>query len=257
MARKQVIVGNWKMNKTPAEAKKFMTEFARLFKSNESKIAKSMKFGIAAPSIDLVDLKAKKVKPAMIVAAQDVHAKESGAFTGDLSATMIKSVGANAVVIGHSERREYHGETDKDVNAKTVVALANKLLPIVCIGETLAERQSNKWKAVITKQVKGALKGLTPEQVSKIVIAYEPIWAIGTGVTASAEQAQEACAHVRSRVAAEVNKATAAKVVIQYGGSVKPENIVELMSKEDIDGALVGGASLEAKSFIKLLTLNK
>lgn len=257
MARKQVIVGNWKMNKTPAEAKKFMTEFTRLFKSNNSKIAKSMKFGIAAPSVDLVTLKETKVAPSMIVAAQDVHAKASGAYTGDLAASMIKAVGANAVVIGHSERRQYHGETDKDVNAKTLVALENKMLPIVCIGETLAERKSNKWKSVITKQVKGALKGLTPEQVSKLVIAYEPIWAIGTGVTASAEQAQEACKHVRSRVAAESNKATAAKVVIQYGGSVKPENVQELMSKEDIDGALVGGASLDAKSFIKLLTLNK
>ena len=254
--RKTVIVGNWKMNKTPAEAKKFMTQLNKLFKKNEGNIDKKVKFGIAAPSVDISTVKENKVG-SMIIAAQDVHTKESGAFTGDLSVSMIKSVGANAVVIGHSERRQYHGETDADVNAKALVALENKLLPIICIGETLEERKSNKWKAVINKQVKGALKGLTPEQVSKVVIAYEPIWAIGTGVTASADEAQEACKHVRARVAKEINEATAAKVIIQYGGSVKPENVAELMSKEDIDGALVGGASLEAESFIKLLTLNK
>ena len=257
MARNTVIVGNWKMNKTPAEAKKFMTEFKKLYTANQSKIARSMKFGIAAPSVDLQTLKENKVKTSMIVAAEDMHQNASGAFTGDLSAAMIKAVGANAVVIGHSERRQYHGETDAIVNAKAKTALENKLLPIVCIGETLAERKSNKWRSVITKQVKGALKGISAEQAAKIVIAYEPIWAIGTGVTASAEQAQEACKHVRARVAAEVSKAVADKIIIQYGGSVKPENVAELMGKADIDGALVGGASLDAKSYIKLLTLNK
>ena len=255
--RNTVIVGNWKMNKTPAEAKKFFTEFKKLYTKNEEKITKNIKFGIAAPSVDLGVVKENKVKPSMFVVAQDVHAQAAGAFTGDLSISMIKSVGADSVVIGHSERRQYHGETDENVNEKAIVALENKLTPIVCIGETLAERKANKWKSVITKQVKGALKGLTVEQVKKVIVAYEPIWAIGTGVTASADQAQEACKHVRTRIAAAFDKTTANKVIIQYGGSVKPDNVKELMEKEDIDGALVGGASMEPDSFIKLLTLNK
>lgn len=255
--RNTVIVGNWKMNKTPTEAKDFLEKFSKLFETESSKINSSVKFGFGVPSVNLSVVSNNTIGSDMIVAAQDVHPKSNGAFTGDLSADMIKSVGANAVIIGHSERRQYHGETNEDVNAKTLVALEKGLLPILCIGETLEERKSNKWRDVITKQVSGGLKGMSPSQVEKIVIAYEPIWAIGTGVTASAEEAQEACSFVRERVAAEIDSATAEKIIIQYGGSVKPDNVAELMSKEDIDGALVGGASLEPNSFIKLLTLNK
>lgn len=256
MARKTVIVGNWKMNKTPAEAKKFMKEFKTLYQKNKDKI-KNTKFGIAAPSVDLSILKETKVIPSMIVAAEDVRAEASGAFTGDLSAAMVKTVGANAVVVGHSERREYHHETDKDINAKIKTIFENKMLPIFCIGETLDLRKNKKWKAHLTKQIKGGLKTLTEEHVSKLIIAYEPIWAIGTGVTASAQEAEEACKHVRNVVAKTTSAKAAEKVIIQYGGSVKPQNIVELLAKPNIDGALVGGASLEAKSYIKLLTLNK
>ena len=246
---KMVIVGNWKMNKTPAEAKKFMTEFNKLFKTNEAKISKNMKFGIAAPSVDLNIIKENKVKSTMIVAAQNVHEKDGGAFTGELTTSMVKAAGANAVVIGHSERRAMFNETDNSVNAKTKKVLEAKMLPIVCVGETLEEFESKKTKAVVKKQVKAALKGITDEEIKKIVIAYEPIWAIGTGKTATAAQAQEVCKYIRSLV----NKNT----VIQYGGSVKPDNIAELMSQPDINGALVGGASVDPKSFIKLLTLNK
>ena len=255
--RNTVIVGNWKMNKIPTEAKSFMEEFKKLYSNESSKIDSSVKFGLGVPSVNLSTIYSQSIGTEMIIAAQDVHAKENGAFTGDLSAAMIKSVGANAVIIGHSERRQYHGETDADVNAKTLTALKNDLLPIVCIGETLEERKADKWKDVITTQINGALKNMTSEQVKKLVIAYEPIWAIGTGVTASADEAQEACAFVRERIASEIDQDTADEVIIQYGGSVKPENVAELMSKDDIDGALVGGASLEANSFIKLLTLNK
>ena len=256
MARKTVIIGNWKMNKTPAEAKKFMKEFASLYTKNKEKI-KNTKFGLAVPSIDISIIKEQKVVPSMIVAAENVRSQASGAYTGDLSATMVKAVGANAVVIGHSERREYHYETDKDINAKIKTIFENKMLPIFCIGETLDLRKNKKWKAHLTKQIKGGLKDLSQEQVSKIVIAYEPIWAIGTGVTASALEAEEACKHVRNVVTKIFSQTVSDKVIIQYGGSVKPENISELLSKPNIDGALVGGASLEAKSYIKLLTLNK
>ena len=253
--RNLVIVGNWKMNKTPAEAEAFLKEFAALHAENKSKYAEGVEFGIAAPSVDLATLSANAVE-GMIVSAEDIHAQASGAFTGDLSAEMVKSVGANAVVLGHSERRQYHGETDADINAKTVTALSNGLLPIVCIGETLEQRESNTWKEVLKVQVEGALANLSDEQVSSLVIAYEPIWAIGTGVTASADQAQEACAYVREVVAGAFSQDVADAVRIQYGGSVKPANVAELMSKADIDGALVGGASLAADSFVKLLTLN-
>ena len=256
MLRKTVIVGNWKMNKTPAQAKQFMEEFTQIFNQEKTKISNQINFGIASPSIDLMTIKENQVQ-GMIIAAQDVHAKESGAFTGDLSIEMIKSVGANAVVIGHSERRAYHGEDDNDVNQKTKVALQNQIMPIVCIGETLEQRENNTWKSVIKTQVSGAMKDIDPKMASKIIIAYEPIWAIGTGVTATADQAQEACKYVRETIASELSQEASQSIIIQYGGSVKPENVSELMSKPDIDGALVGGASLEASSFIKLLTLNK
>ncbi len=255
MSRKIVIVGNWKMNKTPSEAKAFMKQMVKLVTKNESKI-NGVKYGIASPSVDIATVKEFKTT-GMIVAAENFNENTNGAYTGELSAAMIKAAGANAVVIGHSERRAMYNETDKSVNAKTVVALENKLLPIVCMGETLEERKAKKWKAVVKKQFTAALKGLTSAEVAKVVIAYEPIWAIGTGVTASAEEAQEVCKYIRGLAAKSFDQATANKLIIQYGGSVKPENVAELMGQADIDGALVGGASLEAESFVKLLTLNK
>ena len=255
--RNLVIVGNWKMNKTPMESKEFFVEFNELYKKNNSKIVSGLRFGMAVPSIDISIVKENSNDYSMILAAEDVHEKESGAYTGDLSATMIKSVGANAVVIGHSERRQYHNETNKDINSKAFTAFKNELLPIICIGETLEQRKSNEWKNVISSQIEGTFKNFTKEQILKVIIAYEPIWAIGTGVTASADEAQEACQYVRQIISSQFSKEVAEQVIIQYGGSVKPANIEELMSKEDIDGALVGGASLEPESYFKLLTLNK
>ncbi|WKX02351.1 triose-phosphate isomerase [Candidatus Mycoplasma mahonii] len=255
MARKIIIVGNWKMNKIPSEAKKFMVQFNKLVIANKAKI-KNMKFGIGAPAVSLATVK-KLAPTGMIVAAENFNEHISGAFTGELSATMIKSVGANAVIIGHSERRAMYNETDQSVNAKMLAALENKLLPIVCVGETLQQRKSGKWKATIKIQLINAFKDLTGEQTQKVIIAYEPIWAIGTGVTASSSQAQEVCAYIRNLIGKIFSELVSSKIIIQYGGSVKPDNIAELMAKKDIDGALVGGGSLEADSFVKLLTLNQ
>lgn len=249
MAKKIVIVGNWKMNKTVAEAKKFMSEFKKLYAANKDKIAANVKFGIGAPSIDLAEVKAGKVSSSMLVAAQNMHYAENGAYTGELSAAMIKSVGANAVIIGHSERRAMFNETDEDVNKKTITALQNGLLPIICVGETLEEYELRQTQKVVKKQLTAALKDLKSEDIAKVIIAYEPIWAIGTGKTATAAQAEVVCKYIRSL--------TSDKTVIQYGGSVKPENIAELLAQPNIDGALVGGASVDPKSFVKLLTLNK
>lgn len=255
--RNLVIVGNWKMNKTPTETKQFFTEFTKLYEKEASKIDPTTWFGLAVPAINLVIAAENKVAKKMLVAAQDVHQEASGAFTGDLSASMLKAVGANSVVIGHSERRAYHHEDDALINLKTQKALKEHLIPIVCIGESLKEREQNIWKDVLQKQIKGAFTNINNTEILKVIIAYEPIWAIGTGKTASADQAQEACQYVRLEIEKLFNKQVANQIIIQYGGSVKPENVAEILNKPDIDGALVGGASLEANSFIKLLTLNK
>lgn len=246
MARNTVIVGNWKMNKTPTQAKAFMDEFATLYTENKTLIADSMKFGIGAPSVDLATVAEGATDKNFIIAAENMHEAPNGAFTGELSIEMIKSVGANTVILGHSERRAMFNETSAAVAAKAAVAIENGILPIIAFGETLAEYEEGTTKDVVKKMVEESTKGL---DLSKVVLAYEPIWAIGTGKTASAQDAQDVCKFVRS--------ITQDDVIIQYGGSVKPENVADLMSQEDIDGALVGGASMDPKSFIKLLTLNK
>ena len=246
MARNTVIVGNWKMNKTPAEAKAFMDEFAKLYAENKSLIGENVKFGIGAPAVDLSTVAAEAPNKEFLVAAENMHQEASGAFTGELSVEMIKAVGANAVILGHSERRAMFNETSEAVAAKAAVAIANGVTPIIAFGETLEEYEAGKTKDVVKKMVEESTKGL---DLSKVILAYEPIWAIGTGKTASAQDAQDVCKFVRS--------ITQEDVIIQYGGSVKPENVAELMGQEDIDGALVGGASMDPKSFIKLLTLNK
>ncbi len=244
--RKQIIVGNWKMNKTPTQAKEFMEEFNILFEKNKDKIDDKVKFGIGAPAVDLATLKETCEKD-FIIAAENMHFEKNGAFTGELSVEMIKSVGANAVILGHSERRAMFNETDSDVNKKTKVALENNITPIVCVGETLEEYESGNSKEIVRKSVLASLDGIT--EWDKIVIAYEPVWAIGTGKTATSEYAEEMCGFIRS--------ITSENVLIQYGGSVKPENVEELLGQPNVDGALVGGASVQPESFIKLLTLNK
>src|SRR5699024_435790 len=186
------------------------------------------------------------------VGAQNMHYENSGAFTGEVSPEMLVDIGVSHAIIGHSERREYYAETDESVNKKLHAALAHQLVPIVCVGESLEQREADETKTHVESQVKAALDGVSEDDVEKVIIAYEPIWAIGTGKTASSEDANEVCAHVREVLAAVYSAEVAEKVVVQYGGSVNPGNVEELLGTSDIDGALVGGASLEADSFLQL-----
>ncbi|VEU59277.1 Triosephosphate isomerase [Mesomycoplasma neurolyticum] len=230
------------MNKTILETEDFIHEFKTLYQKNKNKI-NNVDFAIAAPFTKLFLFKNHNID----FAAQNMSQFEKGAYTGEISPLMIKDLNAKYVILGHSERREYFNESDEIVNQKLHLALKHGVIPIVCIGETLKQYEAKQTKEVILKQIQKSLKDV--KDFSKIIIAYEPIWAIGTGKTSTVEYAQEICEFIR--------KNTSKNVIIQYGGSVNPNNIENLMSQKDIDGALVGGASLEAQSFIKLLTLNK
>ncbi|WP_041594083.1 triose-phosphate isomerase [Mycoplasma crocodyli] len=243
--KKLVIIGNWKMNKTFDETINFMDNFAELYEAKKNKIHENIQFAVALPFTNLAAFKANKVKY-LNLGAQDVSQHLKGAYTGDVSISMLKNLDVNYVILGHSERRTYHQETNQLVNEKAKVVLENGLVPVICVGETLAEYEAGKTKEVVKKQVLESLKDL---DLNKVILAYEPIWAIGTGKVATAETAQEVCEFIKS--------ITSDKLVIQYGGSVNPKNINELSSQKDIDGFLVGGASLEADSFISLLTLGK
>lgn len=246
MMRKPIIAGNWKMNKTVAEAKEFVQNLPALPSSEEVDTV------ICAPAIQLDALVSANVE-GLNIGAQNAYFEESGAFTGETSPAALKDLGVQYVVLGHSERREYFHETDEDVNKKALAVFKNDMTPIICVGETLEQREGNEFEAVIGQQVSAALKGFTEEQVKQAVIAYEPIWAIGTGKSATSQDAQDSCQFVRSVVAKDFSQEAAEAVRIQYGGSVKPDNIKEYMAQPDIDGALVGGASLEVESFVKLL----
>lgn len=246
--RKPIIAGNWKMNKKLSEAKSFLEEVNSLVPSKEA--ADSV---ICAPALFLNELVTAAEGSDVEIGAQNMHFEASGAFTGEISPAALEDIGVKYVIIGHSERREMFNETDETVNKKTLAAFTYKLTPIVCCGETLEQRESGKTNELVGSQIEKALAGLTEEQVKRIVIAYEPIWAIGTGKSSTAEDANEVCAHIRSVVASQFSQAAADAIRIQYGGSVKPSNIKEYMGQPDIDGALVGGASLEAQSFLQLL----
>lgn len=238
--RKPIIFGNWKMNKTNAQAEAF-------FEGVDSYATDKADFGVAVPYTAL----ATSVKAArnVHVAAENVHWAENGAYTGEVSVEMLSELGVKWVVLGHSERRQYFNETDEEVNKKAAVVIAAGMTPIVCVGETLFEFEAGKTESVVRKQVSGCLSGLNAEDVKTLVIAYEPVWAIGTGKSATVQIAQDTCALVRDEVRNLFGDDVAAAVRIQYGGSVKPENIVEYMSQEDVDGALIGGASLQIDSF--------
>ena len=248
--RKKVIAGNWKMNKTPAETKEFMKTFPSLVKDTEDEVV------ICVPFVDLADAielaKGTNVK----VGAQNVHFEEKGAFTGEISPKMLKEIGTEYVIIGHSERRQYYAETDESVNKKIKAALNHDLKPIVCVGETLEQREAGITKDFVTTQVKNAFEGLEKEDAKKIIIAYEPIWAIGTGKTASKEDANEVCSWIREEIRSLFGD-IADEIIIQYGGSVKSSNAKELFSMPDIDGGLVGGASLDAEDFSKIVNYTK
>lgn len=250
--RKKVIAGNWKMNKNLSESKQFVEETAGKIAESES-----VEAIICAPFPYLAALAEQTEGTALKVAAQNMHFEENGAYTGEVSPLMLKDIGVTHVVLGHSERREYFAETNETVNKKAHAAFAHGLTPIVCVGETLEQREAGETMNVVGEQVKEGLAGLSEEQVAETIVAYEPVWAIGTGKTASSEDANEVCAQIRQVIKDVTSEDTAEKVIIQYGGSVKPSNVVELLSQSDIDGALVGGASLEADSFLQLVEAGK
>ncbi len=241
--RKKVIAGNWKMNKNPEEAKKYLEEFIPLVKDTSAEVI------LCAPYLDLKCMVKHTNGSNVKIGAQNMHWEETGAYTGEISGSMLKSIGVEYVIIGHSERRGYFAETDETVNKKIKAAFANELKPIVCVGETLEEREQGKTKEVITAQTRLALEGLTNEQVENTIIAYEPIWAIGTGKTATSEDANNSIKEIRDEICKIYGQMTSERVIIQYGGSVKPTNAKELFNTSDIDGALVGGASLKPEDF--------
>ena len=241
--RRGIIAGNWKMNKTVDEAASFIEELKPLVKDASAEV-------VVCPTFVCLDAVIKLTKGTNIkVGAQNLYFEESGAFTGEVSPVMLKKLGVDFVIIGHSERRQYFNETDLSVNKKLKAAYTHDILPILCCGETLKEREANITEEIIGRQIKLDLAGLKPNQVEKLVIAYEPIWAIGTGKTATSDQANETISFIRKVVSSLYGQEVADKVRIQYGGSVKPSTIKEQMGKSDIDGALVGGASLVAKDF--------
>ncbi len=250
--RKLIIAGNWKMHKTLPEAKSFLEEINGLVPSKED-----VDTVVCAPALFLERLVESAEGHDVAIGAQNMHFEESGAFTGEISPKALQDIGVSYVVLGHSERREMFNETDEAVNKKTLAAFNYNLTPIVCVGESLEQRENGETTEIVGSQVKKALAGLTEDQVKQTVIAYEPIWAIGTGKSSTSADANEVCAHIRKVVGEEFSTAAAEAVRIQYGGSVKPENIKEYMAQPDIDGALVGGASLEPNSFLQLLEAGK
>ena len=243
--RKAVIAGNWKMNKTRPEAKELLEAIKPLVANAEGKV----EVIACVPYTNLETAVAATAGSNVKVGAENVHFEKSGAFTGEISADMLVEVGVEYVVLGHSERRQYFGETDETVNKRTKAALAAGLKPIVCVGELLSEREANITEEVIARQIKLDLAGVSADDIKKTIIAYEPVWAIGTGKTATADQAQEVCAFIRATLAKLYGAAVADAVTIQYGGSMNAGNAAELLSKPDVDGGLIGGASLKAKDF--------
>ncbi|MGN0558433.1 MAG: triose-phosphate isomerase [Acutalibacteraceae bacterium] len=245
--RKAVIAGNWKMNKTPAEAKELLTAVAPLVKDADCEVI------ACVPFVDLQTALEATADTNIKIGAENCHWAESGAFTGEISAPMLASMGVEYVVLGHSERRQYFGETDETVNKRTKAALKAGLKPIVCVGELLWERECNITEEVIARQIKLDLYDVTQDELKNIIIAYEPVWAIGTGKTATAEQAEEVCAFIRQTLAKLYGQAAADAVTIQYGGSMNDGNADELLSKVNVDGGLIGGASLVAEKFAAIV----
>ena len=249
--RTPIIAGNWKMNMNPEQT----AEFVKAVKDKLPK-ATEVESVIAAPAVDLPALLENAKGSELKVAAENCYFEDEGAFTGETSPKVLKEMGVDYVIIGHSERRDYFHETDEDINKKAHAIFNNGMTPIVCCGESLETREAGKAEEWVEAQVKAALKDLTAEQVSNLVIAYEPIWAIGTGKTATSDQAEEICAVVRKTVADLYDQDVADKVRIQYGGSVKPANVKELMAKPNLVGGLVGGASLVPESYLELVNFN-
>lgn len=246
--RKPILAGNWKMYKSFDEAVEFVEAVRHAIPSEEKVDAV-----VCAPSIYLPTLVDIATETDLAIGAQNMHFEQEGAFTGEISPAQLASIHVDYVILGHSERREMFNETDEAVNKKVKAALAHGIVPIICCGETLEEREAGNTEAKVSRQIRAALEGFTADEVAHMVIAYEPIWAIGTGKTATADDANAVCGAIRQVVKELYGEETAEAIRIQYGGSVKPDNVVELLSKEHIDGALVGGASLDTASYLKLL----
>ena len=249
--RKKVIAGNWKMNMLPDQTIRFIDELAPLVKDTKNEVI------LCVPYTDLFYALLTAQNTNIKIGAQNMHWEENGAYTGEVSGKMLKSIGVEYVIIGHSERRAYCGETDETVNKKIKAAFANELKPIVCVGESLQEKEDGKTEEIITSQTRLALDGLNHEQVKNTIIAYEPIWAIGTGKTATSEDANNSIKAIRGQIEKIYGKDVADEVIIQYGGSVKSANAQELFMTSDIDGALVGGASLKTEEFEKIVNYER
>lgn len=241
------IAGNWKMFKTKAEAIAFAEEFRELYKDTDVQTA------ICAPFTNLEALKEAFAGTEIKVGAQNVHFADEGAFTGEISVSMLEEIGVDFCIVGHSERRQYFGETDETVNKKLKKLFEGPIRPILCVGESLEERDADKAFDVVGGQIKADLEGIDAADVKKLVIAYEPIWAIGTGRTATPDQAEEMCAFIRKTLIELYGEEISDEVIIQYGGSVKPANATEIMNMDEIDGALVGGASLKPEDFMEII----
>lgn len=245
--RKAIIAGNWKMNKTASEAAVLVDELIPAVKDASCEVV------ICTPYTDLVTAVAKTKGTNIHVGAENVHFEKSGAFTGEISADMLVDLGVEYVIVGHSERRQYFAETDQTVNKRALAALNAGLKVIICVGESLQQREEGVTEELVRMQTKIALRDVTAEQMANVVIAYEPIWAIGTGKTATADDAQEVCGAIRETLAQIFGKETADGIRVLYGGSAKPNNVAGFLEKEDVDGALVGGASLKADSFAAMV----
>lgn len=245
--RKKVIAGNWKMNMLPNEALAFIETIIPMVKNTENEVI------LCVPYTDLFYSLLAAQNTNIKIGAQNMHFEENGAYTGEVSAQMLKCIGVEYVIIGHSERRQYFAETDETVNKKIKTALKHELIPIVCVGETLEQRESGKTQEIITNQTRLALEGLNTDDVKKVIIAYEPIWAIGTGKTATSDDANNSIKNIRNEIAKLYGNDIAEEIIIQYGGSVKSSNAKELFNTSDIDGGLVGGASLKPDEFAKIV----
>lgn len=249
--RKKIIVGNWKMNMLPNETIDFIEGLTPLVKDTKNEVV------LCVPYTDLFYVLLNVQETNIKIGAQNMHWEDKGAYTGEVSGQMLKSIGVEYVIIGHSERRQYFAETDETVNKKIKSALKWELKPIVCIGETLEQKEKGKTNDVVTKQIEKALEGIASEHLEKIIIAYEPIWAIGTGKTATKEDANTTIMQIRKKIAEMYGQNEANRVIIQYGGSVKSSNAKEIFEMSDIDGGLVGGSSLNAEEFSKIVNFEQ
>ncbi len=253
--RKPFIAGNWKMNKLSGDAAEYGSAFVKAIHNAGVDLDK-VDVGLFVPFVHLTTVRDACAAAGIAVGAQNMHYKESGAYTGEVSVSMLADLDIRNTIIGHSERRQYFGETSGECAKKVKAAVAAGIRPVLCVGESLEDREAGKYQDVVREMLLGSLEDVTAEEAEKTVIAYEPVWAIGTGKTATSDQAQEMAAFIRSVLAEKYGAAVAGAMIIQYGGSVKPSNVAELMAKPDIDGALVGGASLKTDDFIQLVAFD-